>query len=213
MIELNLLPKELRKKKKPPAQLPRIPVLPIAAGVAVVLVVMHILFVLFVMNNNRLSRTLKAKWEQIQPEREKTESIARETNALQRRITAVKEVSRPEISWARLLSGLSQAMIPNVWLSDFELKFDGRAYNIKKGSERPTTLILTGYALGKSEAATTAVAKLINSLKRDKDFSEYFADVELQDMRTHEIAGEEAMAFSLACDFKKQAKPVKPREK
>ncbi|MEA3489206.1 MAG: PilN domain-containing protein [Candidatus Omnitrophota bacterium] len=201
MIELNLLPRELRKKKK--RQMPDIKPVPILVGVAGVLVLVHILLALLVINNGILLKTLKKKWERMKPQKEMTDRIARETSELEKRVTAVRALAKPDLSWTTLLSGLNQAMIPNVWLSDLRLSFGGRAYSIRKEGQVPTQLNLTGYALGKSEEATSAVARFINSLKRNKIFFDYFKDVELQNMRSSTVAGEEVMNFNLKCDFKK----------
>jgi hypothetical protein len=112
-----------------------------------------------------------------------------------------------------VLSGLNQAIIPNVWLSEFNLQFNGRPYSIKRGDELPTALVLKGYAVGNSEAATTTVAKFITSLKKNKDFSHYFGDVELQNMRGQVMDGEEVMMFTLSCKFSESSKPSAPGKK
>ena len=207
MIELNLLPKELRKKKR--RQMPNIKPVPIAIGVVAVLVFTHLLLALLVMNNSNLLKTLKSKWEQMAPQRETTERIAKETNELEKRVTAVRMLAKPQLNWARIMSGLNQAMIPNVWLSDFRLLFNGRPYAIGGKDKRPTTLVLTGYALGTSEEATSTVARFINSLKRNNDFFMYFDAIELKDMKNTSVAGSESMAFNLLCEFKKPAEPAK----
>ena len=202
MIELNLLPEELRKKKKHLAQMPRIPVLPVAAGVIGVLIVFHLLMVLLVKNKQDLSISLREKWDQLQPQREKTEKITEEIDRLRERIAAIKKIAKPDLDWSQLLTGLNQAMIPNVWLSDLELKFQGKGMKRQKPGGLPVALNITGYALGKSEEATSLVAKFITSLEKNKSFSVYFKGIELEDMRNLQIAGEEAMMFSLNCRFK-----------
>ncbi|MDP8298961.1 MAG: hypothetical protein P9L88_03575 [Candidatus Tantalella remota] len=216
MIELNLLPKELRKRKKkkerssggPAIELPKLPLIPIVVGLLGVLIVAHLLFSLLVMNKSGLAKTLKGKWQEMQPQKEKTDAIARETNELDKKITAVRRIAKPDLSWTRVLSGLNQAIIPNVWLSEFALEFNGRAYSIKRGDEPPTSLVLKGYAVGKSGVATTTVAKFITSLKKNKDFSAYFDEVELENMRGQVIDGQEVMMFRLSCKFRGPTKAV-----
>ncbi|RKY42966.1 MAG: hypothetical protein DRP85_01170 [Candidatus Makaraimicrobium thalassicum] len=202
MIELNLLPKELRKKKKRPVQMPEIPVLPVAAGAMVFFVSVHLLVLFMAGSKKSLLKSAEEKWDQMRPQREKTEKIVKGIASLEKKVIAVRKIAKPDLAWAKLLSGLSQAVIPNIWLSDFELKFSGTGAKRKAPTDLPFSLDITGYALGRSEEATLLVAKFINSLKRNKDFSGYFEEIELQNMRNREVAGEEAMMFKLECRFK-----------
>lgn len=210
MIELNLLPKEMRRKKRK-MELPAIPFLQIAIGIVAVLVVCHILIVTLLFFRGGSLKKLKAEWESMQPQKEATDKVAKETNELEKRIAAIRKIAKPDISWTRLLSGLNQGMIPGIWLSNLNLKFQGRPYSPKTGGN-PTTLVLTGYALGKSEVGTASVARLINSLKRSKNFSEYFSEIELESMNAKEFQGEEAMFFRLECAFKQAPKKQAPKK-
>lgn len=212
MIELNLLPKELRKKRKPPIDLTEFPVIPIAAGVVGFLVVVHLLLVLMVAVRGGSYRSLEAKWNDMQPQKKITEKIAGETGMLEKRIAAVRKIAKPEFSWTRLLNGLNQSMIPGIWMSDLQVKFGGQPYSLKKEENIPTQIVLTGYSLGRSEVATANVAKFINSLKRHKDFAGYFSDIELQSVKSRDFKSEEAMVFKLTCSFKKKPPPA-PVEK
>jgi hypothetical protein len=202
MIELNLLPKELRKKKKHLPEIPKIPMLPVAVCVVGILIAMHLSMILLVKNKRDLSVTLREKWDQMQPQREKTERITKEIDELQRRIAAIKKIAKPDLDWSQLLMGLNQAVIPNIWLSDFEVKFTEKGSKVRASGDVPVLLGITGYALGKSEEGTSLVAKFITSLKKNKDFSIYFGDIGLESMRNLKIADEEAMMFRLNCRFK-----------
>ncbi|MFQ5952369.1 MAG: PilN domain-containing protein [Candidatus Omnitrophota bacterium] len=208
MIELNLLPKELRrKKKKKPTAMPEIPVIPICIGVVCLLLVTHLTLIFLTKNNRDLSVTLKNNWDQMKPQKEKTDKFFTEMHDLQRRVEAVRLIAKPELSWAKLLNGLNQAMIPNIWLSDLKLTFE-------KGErrEKPVSLDLTGYALGRSDVALPTVGRFMESLKKNKNFSPYFEEIELEDMRNYVISGEEVMMFRLDCRFKRKEQP-KPKEK
>ena len=204
MIELNLLPKEMRRKKRK-VELPSIPFLQIAIGIVAFLIVCHILIVTLLFFRSGSLKRLKAEWETMQPQKKATDKVARETNELEKRIAAIRKIAKPDLSWTKLLSGLNQAMIPGIWFSNLQLEFKGKSYNPKTGGN-PTALVLTGYALGKSEVGTASVARLINSLKRSKDFSGYFSEIELENMNAKKFEGEEAMFFRLECTFKQPPK-------
>ena len=121
---------------------------------------------------------------------------------------AIRKIAKPGISWAKILSGLNQAMIPNAWLSDFKLTF--KTGGKRKGDEigAPISLDLTGYAVGRSEVAMPTVGRFMESLKENKDFVEYFSEIELEDIRNYVISGEEVMLFKLVCEFKTEEKPA-----
>jgi len=211
MIELNLLPEELRTKKKyrSAARTHAVSVWPIVGGVTIALILTHVLFLLLVRTKKDLSKTLEDKWQQMQPQRERTEKLTSETAALEKRVLAIREIAKPGLNWTKLLSGLNQAVIPNIWLSELKLKFSGTG----GGEDLPSALHITGYALGKSEEATACVGKFITSLKGTKDFSNYFDVIELQDMKNRAIAGEEVMLFRLNCGFKSRKALFEQTEK
>ena len=66
MIELNLLPKELRRKKESQIHMPAIPVIPVAAGVIGVLIILHITLVVFTINSKHLLKVLEDRWDGMQ---------------------------------------------------------------------------------------------------------------------------------------------------
>ena len=202
MIELNLLPEDLRKKKKTrTVQMPEIPVIPIAAGVIALVTAAHFLLGLLVGYNDNLAKTLKKKWVSMEPQRKMTEVITRNINDLEKRTEAVKNIARPDLNWTRLLSGLNRAMIPGVWLNGMKITYNGKPYDINSASTDPGELIISGYALGKSEVATAIAARFLNSMKETVDFSGYFREIELKSLRTGSVAGEDVMTFSLTCYF------------
>ena len=213
MIELNLLPKELQRKRKPTIDLLDLPIIPIAAGVVGVLVVFHLLLVLVVAVKGGTLSSLQSQWKSMEPQKIITEKIASETGMLKKRIDAVSKIAKPELSWTQLLSGLNQAVIPGIWLFDLQVNFKGKPYNLKQENNTPTELILEGYSLGRSEIATSNVAKFINSLKRNEEFSGYFSGIELENVKSKIYKGQEAMVFKLICTFKAKAKPVPSKSK
>ncbi|MFH1877573.1 MAG: hypothetical protein ABH883_02050 [Candidatus Omnitrophota bacterium] len=202
MIELNLLPKELRKnkarRKKKSAQ---ITVFPIAVIALCFIVVVHILLGLMLRNNERLSAQLEAKWQEMQPQKEKTEAIARQISELQKRLAVVKKISRPEFDLTKLLTGINESVISNIWLSDFDLKYASKGPG--RAASMPQSLFLTGYALGKSGIGLSTAGKFMDELKRNKILSEYLEEFELQNIENTAISGEEVVRFRLIGQFKK----------
>ncbi|MBF0217030.1 MAG: hypothetical protein HQL30_08570 [Candidatus Omnitrophica bacterium] len=200
MIELNLLPKELRKRKK--KLLPEIPILPIGASVLVVLIACN--YFLSAVLKNKETAVLRAKkeWAVLEPQQKNAENLGKDVESIQKRLTAMERVTKPDLSWARLLSGLNSAVIPNVWLSVFESVQGGGSGNSGASGR---AISLEGYALGKVEATST-VGKFIDSLKANPEFSDYFDEIKLDNMINKVVSGEEVMEFKLICRFRDSVK-------
>jgi hypothetical protein len=200
MIEIDLLPAGSRRKKRR-VDIEAIPVIPIAVSLVALVVAAHLILISANYFRGGTLKRVETTWQELQPQKDATDRIVKETQDLQKRVDAVKKIASPELSWTRLLSGLNQAMMPGIWLSGMSVEYGGRPYNPTGPSSHPTKLVLTGYAVGRSEVATTGVARFINSLKRSGEFSAYFKDIELANMSSQLVDGQETMLFSLSCDF------------
>lgn len=200
MIELNLLPKELRKKEK--KKLPKIKVIPIAAGVVASLVAVHLVLEAVALWDYLALRQMKSKWEGLRPLKEKTDEMSVEITDLEKKIVSIRKIATPPIDWAKILSGLNQAVVPGVWLCEFAPRAGKTGSQDVQPGGSPESLELTGYALGSSEVATATVAKFISNLKKTQEISEYFDEIELNVIDTRTIAGQESVFFKLSCSFK-----------
>jgi len=152
---------------------------------------------------------LEGEWEDIKPLKEKYDALSSEIAEMEKAIKFVKKISGTEVKWYRLLGGLDEAVIPGVWLSRLALESSGKTFNYKDTEQYPTRLVLTGHFLGNSEVATSGVARFINSLKANKDFSGYFREIELIDMSSKAVDDEATMLFRLKCEFPRRAESAK----
>jgi len=200
MIELNLLPKELRKQKQ--KTLPDIPIFFISICVLIVIIAVHVVLLGVWLGGKHQYSVLEQEWNDLQPKRMVIDKLGEQIKEMERKIGVTKELSTSGIDWVEILDGLNQAMIPGVWLSSFNTVFS----TVKdKKSEKKAGLAkieITGYAVGKSEA-TSIVGKFIESLKRNDNFIKYFEeDIDLQDMHSQIFEAEEVMTFRLICKIK-----------
>ncbi|MDD5634616.1 MAG: hypothetical protein PHW46_05005 [Candidatus Omnitrophica bacterium] len=204
MIEINLLPKELRKKqtKRTTIVLSSIPVQPIIISVIASLFVLGLILSLAAYSRNCYLKKLEVRWNEMTPQREKTEKIAEEITLLGVKNTVISKIAKPEVVWSELLSGLNEAMTPNIWLSNLSLDLTASSDKKRKEGDDIIYLDISGFALGRSEEATPRVAKFIASLKRNKNFSKYVEEIQLENIKGQVIVGEEVMAFDLACKLK-----------
>jgi len=200
MIELNLLPREFRKKKKKHfGKMPNLPFLPIAAGLIAVFISVNLVLMFFEIHKKKSLNVLKKKWESMRPEREKTEKLTNEISSLEKRVAATRKIAEPDLKLVKLLEGLSKAVNPNIWIEKMDLRSVKQLDSGKKGF-----LEIEGYAIGKNEQATLLVAKFISNLEGIKEFSDFSETIELKNINKREFSGEEVMQFRLRCSFKEE---------
>lgn len=200
MIELNLLPRELRKKKKKHfGRMPSLPFLPIAAGLIAVFISLNFVLIFFEIHKKKSLSVLNKKWESMRPEREKTEKLTSEILSFEKRVAATRKIAEPDLKLVNLLEGLSKGVDPNIWIERLDLKSVKRFDSGNNGF-----LEIEGYAIGKNEKATLLVAKFISNLEGIKEFSDICETIELKNINKREFSGEEVMRFKLRCDFKEE---------
>lgn len=220
MIELNLLPVQLRKKKQTLSfeKLPVVTQGPLkflikfpprvlcfyAGGVLLGLYTLALLGVF--LSQHRLS-TLKKEWEQMMPEREKANRLNQEYAEL----NAVEKAAqgfRRNFSWAKKLQELSDSMVRGVWLRELSLAERHRdALPQEGGSEGRSPhsdklLVLVGTAASAKGDQTALVGRFIRSLKENKEFFVDFTNVELESIKRRAVQSLDVMDFKVICTFR-----------
>lgn len=190
MIELNLLPEELKKKKKR-IELPEIPFIPIGIALIVVLVVLQLLLSGWVATTRSQISSLEKTWQDLEPKKTKLEEIKKKISATGKKAQTIEYLIDRRMSWARLLNGLSDSVTSNIWLTNL--------------SHNERTLTISGSASGKGEEATAYIARFIQSLKDNSGFFKNFNDVELVSIKQDSVADQNVMDFKLACRFNPEA--------
>lgn len=208
MIEINLMPKELIKKK---VELPSLSILP------VVIAILAVHLILAVSANLKAGSlvNLEKKWQEIAPENEKAEKIKSELTSFRNMIDAIGELIQGRTSWGKKLSDLSDAMIPGVWLNKLWLeqkiiveKFEPK--NVPDGVEsQPLTrkkiiksLHIEGSVIATGGEETAEIGRFIRSLKNNAAFFADFKDIEATSIQRSRLKELEVMDFELVCYFK-----------
>ncbi len=213
MIEINLLPKELQKKK---IKLPDISFLPIIAGVLGIIIIIHLLLSLSINLKARALRRLEKRWQEIAPDKKNADEVILELTTMRSRIDAIDKLVQGRMSWAKKLSDLSGAMTPSVWLNKLwiEKKVVSRAQEVQKTARKGTqvkveskkvtieTLHLNGSAIATGGEETAAIGKFMWSLKNDPEFFADFSEIESAYMQRTRLKEVEVMDFELICYFK-----------
>ncbi|MFA5146054.1 MAG: PilN domain-containing protein [Candidatus Omnitrophota bacterium] len=231
MIEINLLPEELKKKKKEPQiQLEKIdlsklnfqnvPVIKILIGTAALLVAVPVLLFLIGIYATSHISAMEKDYKKISPEKREVELLKSQVDTINKKVGSIDELMVKRFSWARKLNDLADSMTPGIWLTElsYNEKIVDRTVTIDlktpkgKGPANPTksivekvpvkNLIISGYATGMGEEGTASVGKFIKSLKENPDFYSDFSDIELGSIKRDKVEEQEVMNFKITCLYK-----------
>ncbi len=193
MIEINLLPKELQKKKGP--DLLGSPILPLAGGIVIVLFVLS--FSLVTMGHHyqarfkRLTKELQDKT----PSKNEAVRLRAEIKRFESKKKVIDQLAKGRFFWAEKLNLISDLIPMGIWLSD--LSFD----EAKEGG----LLRLDGMAVSyKDREIINLVTLFMENLKQNEDFYEDFKTIELGPIRRIKSENVDVMQFSIICQFKKE---------
>ena len=221
MIEINLLPEELKKTRRSGSRidvgkidLGKLPMLNIAvAGIVIIIAVQIVIFV-FGALFGMISGSLEKDYKSISPARQEAENFRTEISRMSRKISAIDELMVKRFSWARKLNDLSDSVTPSIWLT--QLDYDEKTTERPKagavaarGENRQATekvleryLIISGAASSMGEEGTALIGRFIEKLKENASFYSDFSDIELGSIKREQAGNQEMMTFKMTCLFK-----------
>lgn len=129
MIEINLLPDELKKsqgslKKLDLANLDlrKMPLIKIAVIAVVVLIILHGGLFAAATYSKTLLNDLSKKYNEILPNIREAEILKSRSMMMTRKVNAINELMVKRFSWAKKLNALSDSLTAGVWLT--EISYD-----------------------------------------------------------------------------------------
>lgn len=179
MIDINLVPENLRKKKKGKSALkgvniPLEVVIGSAGGLFFVLVIVHILLLFVITAKMGKKKVLEMKETEIAPAKTKVEAVITEIRTLQGRQKSLDEViGIDNIQWAQKFNIISNALIQGVW--------------IKKISLNEEAMFIKGSAISKQGREMESVHDYASLLKKDKAFMKGFKDFSMGAIQMRKI--------------------------
>ncbi len=227
MIEINLLPEELKKSQPrfkkfdiSGIDFKNVPVTNIAAAVVGFIVAIHVLlFLVGITSQGRLS-VLSKRYNQLLPQKKESEALKAQVDAINKKVGAIDELMVKRFSWARKLNDLSDSMTPGIWLT--ELSYDEKvgerpvqanakapAGRAKKETPKATVekvvlkyLIISGYASSMGEQGTALIGKFIKSMQDNSNFYSDINSVDLVSTKSDKVDNQDVMSFRITCLFK-----------
>ena len=192
MIEINLLPPEMRKKK---LELPEIPLIPVGVGILCVFVIGSLILGLAVHRKNSQLKILRQEWEEKLPLKNEAEGLKTEIERLRRERVLLEDISKRRFLWSAKLNSLSDLIPMGIWLTELSLD--------EMGEMR--FLTLEGRVMPfKGQEMIALVTKFMDTLKKDKRFFSGLENIELGPIERIKVEGKEVMKFSLICRLEKE---------
>ncbi len=207
MLELNLLPKNMRglkaRKLKFASRMKYVKL----GSVLIVISFGVVFFILMLFAQTHRSKVSRLEGEQanLAPRMTELESLEDEVEEIKKKLSVLETIVEQHVQFSEILEGLSRSTLENVWFTSFEARRGRSSSDFQRSRGRTDdsgSLTLRGYVLGESEDATSQVAQLVTSLTNESLFSQFFKDIELENVQSDEIEGKHTMNFVIKCDFR-----------
>ncbi len=187
MIEINLLPEELRQKKQhlgfEPDSL--LYLVPLVFGI---LIVVHIYLAADGIIAGYQLRNLGNKWEKLEPQRKMVENINKEYAGLTQDSAAIQRLLKERVIWSEKLNLLSFDLPPGIWFNEISISEKGLTV---KGS----VISLTKQELGQ-------IKKFLDNLEKDNNFFVNFTSLDLGPVQKVSIGSYEVAEFTISGKLK-----------
>jgi Tfp pilus assembly protein PilN len=188
MIEINLVPPDLRKKKKKrilPAgfNIPLEVVIGIGGGVLVLLVCLDVFLVFLNIKKIAQHKDFKKQWEEVLPAKENVDSIISQMRDFKVKEEALAKMTNNDqgIVWAKKLNILSDSLPRGVWLNKVSVAED--------------IFFISGSAISRQKREMISVHSFAANLKKEKIFLEGFRGFELGSIERRNVSSTEIADF------------------
>lgn len=210
MIEINLLPKELQKKK---FRLP--PAVVFKWGLALLAILVSIPFIIggFIHAKGSALLVLRGEEGELAPLKKEAEDLQKEVAGLQSRFAPLDKFRGEGIIWSKKLNQLSDALPREIWLTRVSLEGTGqKGFPAPQAGGQGQMLVIEGVvAAGKRESMLAPLGSFIENLKSDKSFFNDFISIESKGIKEKVISTEKikqaALSFKIVCPLKRTQKP------
>ncbi len=194
MIEINLLPERLRKRKKHFGQMQAINlpielIIGLIGGLICLLIVIHVILFTFTIGMKVKFSGLSRQWQELEPAKKKVDAIKEEIDSIEAKFGYINSLkANKNISWSKKLNVISDSMVRGMWLS--------RVYFGE------SVLRIEGSVVSKKSEEMINVGKFASNLKENKDFYSDIKDLELTFIQRRNIKSVEVADFLITAGVK-----------
>lgn len=192
MIEINLLPEDLRKKKTEPSfnlniEAEKLKFL-IGGGAIGLLVFIIIALSLGSFIRGSQIKGLLAKENNFSAKIAQIDAVNKEITVLKSKMTTLDQLTKRKFLWAEKLNQISDLTLPGIWFTHIYTDTENR-------------LIIEGSVVSKSEEAMAFVGKLMKGLKDDQLFFRDFSNIKLESVQRKNKEERDVVDFKIALYF------------
>lgn len=182
MIEINLIPQELKVKTKKFGISPDyfIYFVPLVFGV---LICIHIYLSILSIIDGHKFRALNNKWQGLGSERKILEDFKNEHEVLSADVKITQQLISQRLNWSEKLNRLSLDLPSGIWFN--EISFKSKDF------------LLMGSVVSLQKEEMNLINRLISSLKADTAFFKDFYSIELSSVQRRVIGGYDIVDFIL----------------
>jgi Tfp pilus assembly protein PilN len=194
MIEINLLPEELKVKTKgrsPGQAIVRNPTAGIQEQVfiyailamLVLFILAHFYFAVLLISKNGQLVSLNRKWLDLAGQKKALDEFNQEFSATSMDASVLAQLSRQRIIWAQKLNALSLHLPAGVWFNEILFNSDN--------------LTIRGSVISLQKEEVGLINRLLDSLKTTLEFSKDFSSFELSNVQKRSLGGYDIADFVL----------------
>lgn len=194
MIEINLLPEELKAKAKKTDTDQKYLLLLAPPAILVILLFLHLLFGIKGILVSQQLNSLNRKWKQLQPEVTKLQAYNEEFAPTTADGKALQQFLSERVIWSEKLNKLSLYLPNGIWFTSFSLS--------------DKEFVLNGSAVSLQTETMSLVNTFIGNLKKDTNFYNDFQSLQLASAQSKQIGSYEVLDFVLKGSLKSAEQKV-----
>jgi Tfp pilus assembly protein PilN len=192
VIELNLLPEELRKDEETALTFEDFPVQKWLIIFTVVFFSAQALASLAAVSLAHQLSGMKKEVARLTSESKDILAQKVETHAVKKRLKEAEEVMERKFYWSRLLNALTDSVTKGVWLTRLSTE----------GEKEAHVLLIEGSAVGRGEESAF-IGRFMKELKKNPVFADLFDEMELAHITQKKVKDADVYDFVARCAFKK----------
>jgi Tfp pilus assembly protein PilN len=189
MIEINLLPQELKiKAKKKERQIKSRQILYFIPLLFIILLLVHgYLIGVLVFKNIQLT-ALNNKWQKLQPQVKTLEEFKEKYELVSQDSRVIQQLTSQRLNWAQKLNKLSFNLPSGVWFNEILVT--------------AKDFILKASVVSLQKDEMNLINQFIERLKKDNEFFKDFSSLELNSVQKNVIGGYDVADFVLSGKLK-----------
>lgn len=193
MINLNLIPVDLRKKSKGllggTINLPREILLGVGVLVVFLLVLIHSFLTINWLVKRIALQQVSNNWKSVEPDKKAIDAIGEEVKAINKKMKSLEDfVKKRQTTWSQKINIISDVMPKGVWLT--KLVIDEKS------------LVLQGMGVSKQRNEIVMIGSLNTALKKEPMFASDFSNIEVNAINRAKFNTADVSQFTLTAKLK-----------